>query len=252
MCTHFHAFSATQVILLIDISDSDTNYDVIAILHAESLAQPDHSSCPPIQFVKGEPVHNEAMHKVTSDPNKTRPMVNFSLRFHHDQSKLTVHLKEARNLPKECRKECDPFVVLHLEPDREDTFQTKVHKSTNRPEFNKIFQFEGLSAERVKDQRLVFRFFNHALGNKPIGKVCHPLNEEVLKASASSMREEIACTEETVRVQLFNNYCAIVHSFKKPTVCLYYRTATREICFCLSNTIPLLQPWPVQSVKRLD
>ena len=104
------------------------------------------------------------------DPQKDA-MIQFSLHYDLSQSKLRVHLQYASNLLMEGNPEmCNPFVILHLEPDREDIFQSKVSKCTRDPVFNQTFQFEGMLIQYMKHQILVFRFYNHALNNKAIGK----------------------------------------------------------------------------------
>ena len=107
------------------------------------------------------------------DPQK-EAMIQFSLQYDLNQSKLNVHLQHATNLPIDGNPElsqCDPFVMLHLEPDREDIFQSKVIKSTRDPVFNQTFEFEGLLIQYMKHQMLVLRLYNQALNNKSIGKV---------------------------------------------------------------------------------
>ena len=102
-------------------------------------------------------------------------IVQFSLQYDTHQSKLRVDLQYASNLMGFCNGDpiqCDPLVKLHLEPDNEETFQSKIIKGTQNPVFNQIFQFGGLLIDYMKLQTLVFRFYNHALSNKLIGKAC--------------------------------------------------------------------------------
>ena len=113
-----------------------------------------------------------------------------------DQSRLTVRLRRAKNLPKEFRKDmhCDPFVVLHLEPSREETFKSKVIKGTRDPEFRQTFQFDRMSVESIKLQTLVLRIYNHALNNKTIGKITLPISD--IELSGTSMKMKITKPEE--------------------------------------------------------
>ena len=121
-------------------------------------------------------------------------IIKFSLKF--EQSRLEVRLGKATNLPKEFHKgmHCDPFVVLHLEPSREETFKSKVIKGTRDPEFHQTFQFERMSVERIKLQTLVLRIYNSALKNKAIGKVCLPISE--VELSGTGMRSKITSGKE--------------------------------------------------------
>ena len=145
---------------------------------------------PPIQYsVPGLPVYREkAASTLTSSntpaggPDNQDPIVQFSLHYDIQQSKLRVNLQYATNLPKAyCKRgspvQCDPFVMLHLEPDREDTFQSNVVRCTYDPVFNQTFQFRGLSVENIRLQTLVFRFYNHALNNRAIGKASLQLRD---------------------------------------------------------------------------
>ena len=138
--------------------------------------------------VPGLPVYREkAVSSLTSsreapgDPDNRDAIVQFSLHYDIQQSKLRVHLQYATNLPKAYVRgspiQCDPFVMLHLEPDREDTFQSNVVRCTYDPVFNQTFQFGGLSVDNIRLQTLVFRFYNHALSNKAIGKACLQLRD---------------------------------------------------------------------------
>ena len=123
-------------------------------------------------------------------------VIDFLLKF--DQSRLKVCLIKATNLPKEFHTgmHCEPFVVLHLEPNREETFKSRVVKGTRDPEFRQTFQFERMSLESIKLQTLVLRIYNHAFHNKAIGKVCLPISETQL--SGSSMQMDITRTEEVL------------------------------------------------------
>ena len=116
-----------------------------------------------------------------SDPDYQDAIVQFSLHYDIQQSKLRVYLQYATKLPKALYKgslvQCDPFVMVHLEPDREDTFQSNVIRCTYDPVFNQTFQFGGLSVENVRLQTLVFRFYNHALNNRAIGKASLQLRD---------------------------------------------------------------------------
>lgn len=49
---------------------------------------------------------------------------------------------EARDLPiKDTFGTCDPYVKLHLLPDRKKKYQTKVHRKSLNPVFNETFIF---------------------------------------------------------------------------------------------------------------
>ena len=112
--------------------------------------------------------------------SKDTAIIQFSLHYDVAQSKLTIHLQHATNLPRMYDTngypvQCDPLVVLHLEPERGDTLQSQVVKCTYNPVFNEMFYFRGLSRDHLRYQVLVFRIYNGALSNRAIGKASLPL-----------------------------------------------------------------------------
>ena len=131
-------------------------------------------------------------------PDHHDPIVQFSLHYDVLQSKLRIHLEYAADLPKEfllgMPVRCDPFVILHLEPDRQDTLRSHVIKNTHDPIFNQDFQFGGFSIEDIKRQTLVFRICNHALSNRFIGQAHLPLADVELFGVIMQMK--IISTEE--------------------------------------------------------
>jgi hypothetical protein len=130
--------------------------------------------------------------------NHLDPTIQFSLHYDVLQSKLRIHLEYAADLPKEnllgMPVRCDPFVILHLEPDREDTLRSHVIKNTHDPIFNQDFQFIGFSIEDIKRQTLVLRICNHALSNRFIGNIHLPLAD--VELFGVIMQMEIISTEE--------------------------------------------------------
>ena len=125
-------------------------------------------------------------------------IIQFSLHYDVAQSKLTIHLQHATNLPRVYDSngypvQCDPLAVLHLEPDRGDTWQSQVVKCTYDPIFNKMFYFRGLSMDHLRYQVLIFRIYNGALNNRAIGKVSLPLVDVDLLGTVLQM---IVRTEE--------------------------------------------------------
>ena len=138
----------------------------------------------PIRVQTGSslPVYREKSLRVdVGDGKEPEPTVQFSIHYDIHQSKLRVHLQHASNLPKHTSKgrqvRCDSFVMIHLEPDREDTLQSEVVRDSHDPEFDQTFQFGGLSVENIKLQSLVFRFYNHASNNRAVGKAHLPLRD---------------------------------------------------------------------------
>ena len=194
---------------------------------AESFTQSDHSESSGQLYMPASK---------TTDLNAADSIIYFSLRF--DQSKLIVRLKSAKDLPNEFSK-CDPFVVLHLEPNREETFQSKVIKNTRSPNFGQTFRFEGMSVECIKLQTLVLRIYNHAFNNKTIGKVCFPLDEAV-EFSGAVMRMRITCPEEMEVYIIINS--SNFPNFKMISFC---RATTKVIYFYHSSIIQYHTLWLV-------
>ncbi|ENN83432.1 hypothetical protein YQE_00209, partial [Dendroctonus ponderosae] len=61
---------------------------------------------------------------------------------------LVAKMFEARDLPiKDTFGTCDPYVKLHLLPDRKKKYQTKVHRKSLNPVFNETFIFSVTSQE---------------------------------------------------------------------------------------------------------
>lgn len=111
---------------------------------------------------------------------------------HHDvmQSKLRVHLQCAANLPRVYDRngflQCDPFVTMHLEPDRGDKLRSKVVEGTCHPTFNETFLFGGFSVSDIQYQVLVFQIYNGA-HNQVIGEASLPLADVELFGTVVQM-----------------------------------------------------------------
>ena len=123
------------------------------------------------------------------DPDDQNPIMQFMLHYDIQQSKLTVHLHYAKVFCKRGNSvRCDPFVILHLEPDRKDIFQSCVAFRTYDPVFDEGFQFQGLSVDNIRLQTLVFRFYNHALNSRAIGKASLQLRDVDLFGAVVQMK----------------------------------------------------------------
>ena len=129
-----------------------------------------------------EPVMLQPVAHEEGDSPKNDAVMQFFL--HHDvmHSKLTVQLLSASNLPRKYDRngilQCDTYVTLHLEPDRENELKSKKVEGTCDPVFNECFLFGGFSMEY--HQTLVLQIYNSALSNKAVGEVSLPLSQEDL------------------------------------------------------------------------
>ena len=112
-------------------------------------------------------------------PLDTKPLLHFSLYYDIQRRTLTVHLMEGTNLPaKDRRGTSDPFVILFLLPNKEEIFESKVHKRTLDPIFNEVFEFSGLLPNEIRRQTLVLRVLDKDLASsEDMGTVVLQLEE---------------------------------------------------------------------------
>ena len=93
---------------------------------------------------------------------RNRPALQFSLHYDILQSTLMIHLHHASNLPAKDRQgTSDPFVRLHLTPNKEQVFQSTIVYKTLNPVFDQSFQFRNLTPDDIQRQTLVFRIYDH-------------------------------------------------------------------------------------------
>ncbi|XP_003386572.1 PREDICTED: synaptotagmin-10-like [Amphimedon queenslandica] len=109
----------------------------------------------------------------------SKPLLHFSLYYDIQRRTLTVHLMEGTNLPaKDRRGTSDPFVILFLLPNKEEIFESKVHKRTLDPIFNEVFEFSGLLPNEIRRQTLVLRVLDKDLASsEDMGTVVLQLEE---------------------------------------------------------------------------
>ena len=125
---------------------------------------------------------------VEEGDEQSYPSLQFSLHYDIQRRTLTVHLKEASNLPAKDRSgTSDPFVVMHLHPNKEEIFESKIVYKTLNPIFNQSFQFQ---LDDVHRQSLVFRIYDHDRFSKNdmIGGVVLPLKDVDVYGAVYRMR----------------------------------------------------------------
>lgn len=147
-------------------------------------------------WVIGIPIVEESTITGQSD----KPTLQFSLYYDIQLSTLTVHLHRASNLPaKDQQGTSDPFIVLHLTPNKEETFQSTVIYRTLNPVFDQSFEFRGLTPDEIRRQTLIIRIYDHDrfTHNDSIGMVALPLENADLYGVV--MRMMIQDNEEEVR-----------------------------------------------------
>lgn len=149
---------------------------------------------------------------IEEDPpagQSNKPMLQFSLHYDIQLSTLMVHLHHASNLPAKDRQgTSDPFVILHLTPNKEETFQSAIIYKTLNPVFNQSFQFQGLTPDDIRRQTLILRIYDHDrfTKNDSIGMVALPLQNADLYGVVMRM---IVQDEEEVRNNQHETQCFI-------------------------------------------
>ena len=114
--------------------------------------------------------------------DKSVPSLKFSLSYDIQRRILAVHLRSASNLPAKDRNgSSDPFVVLHLLPDKNETYESRVVYKTLNPIFHQSFEFHQLQPDNLHQQKLIFCIYDHDRfrSNDFIGGVILPLSEDV-------------------------------------------------------------------------
>ena len=128
---------------------------------------------------------------LVEEGDEESPSLQFSLHYDIQRRTMTVHLKEASNLPAKDRSgTSDPFVVMHLHPNKEVIFESKIVYKTLNPIFNQSFEFHNLQLDDVHRQSLVFRIYDHDKFSKNdmIGGIVLPLKDVDVYGAVYKMR----------------------------------------------------------------
>ncbi|KAK7128905.1 hypothetical protein R3I94_017209 [Phoxinus phoxinus] len=128
--------------------------------------------------------------------------INFSLRYDYENEMILVKILKAFDLPaKDLCGSSDPYVKIYLLPDRQQKFQTRVHRKTLNPTFDESFQFpvayDELSARKLHLSVFDFdRFSRHDM----IGEVIldNLLEVSDLSRETSIWRDIQYATSESV------------------------------------------------------
>ena len=117
---------------------------------------------------------------VEEGDDQSYPSLQFSLHYDIQRRTMTVHLQDASNLPAKDRSgTSDPFVVMHLHPNKEEIFESKIVYKTLNPVFDQSFEFHNLQLDDLHRQSLVFRIYDHDRFSKNdmIGGIVLPLKD---------------------------------------------------------------------------
>lgn len=114
---------------------------------------------------------------LSSDEEEFLSFLQFSLFYDVHRRVLSVNLQEAINLPGHEQHRCDPFVVLHLSPSKEEIFESSIKQKTLNPKWDETFDFVNQTAVAFRQQDLVFRVYDNSKysRNSFIGAVLVPL-----------------------------------------------------------------------------
>ena len=152
---------------------------------------PVHPQIAPVVTTQPRIHKSESQSTVSSTAEDRFPMITFTLYYDVQRRTLTVHLIDAVNLPAMDRRgTSDPFVILFLLPNKEEIFESKVHRRTLEPRFDEVFEFNGLLPNEIRRQSLVLRVLDKdTIGSSDyIGGVVLPLEEADLYGVKVTMR----------------------------------------------------------------
>ena len=129
---------------------------------------------------------------------KAEPKLTYSLYYDLQRCILTLTLFKAVDLPaKDWRGTSDPFVVMYLDPSREDVFQSRIIYKTLNPRFNEHFEFKNVPPNDVRHQTMVFRVYDHDKYSKNdfIGASMLPLKDADLYGATMTIAIDEAAIE---------------------------------------------------------
>ena len=134
------------------------------------------------------------------------PRLTFSLYYDIQRCILTLTLFKGHDLPaKDRRGTSDPFVVMYLDPSREEVFQSRIVYKTLNPSFNEHFEFKNVLPNDVRCQTMVFNVYDHDKYSKNdfIGASMLPLKDADLYGATMT----IAIDETAVEARVWILYC---------------------------------------------
>lgn len=106
------------------------------------------------------------------------PCIHFSLYYDVQYLTLTVSLINAENLlPGPSIGLYEPFVALHLEPNKDEIHESTIQRNTLNPHFGESFVFQKLMPDEVRRQTLVLHVYNSKKVKYLIGTALVPLGQ---------------------------------------------------------------------------
>ncbi len=125
-------------------------------------------------------VQEKEMSPAVGSETKSESSLTFSLYYDLQRYTLTLTLIKACDLPaKDWRGTSDPFVVMYLDPSREEVFQSRIVYETLNPCFNEHFEFKNVSLNDIQSQTIVFKVYDNDKYSKKyfIGASMLPLKD---------------------------------------------------------------------------
>ena len=128
-------------------------------------------------------------------------LLQISLYYHAHQCSLIVHLYKAFNVPtKSPPHASNCFVVLYLLPKKKQICTSNIVPATLHPDFDQIFKFSKLAPGEVRQQSLVFCFYN-GIKNNFVGEALLSLKSSNLHGDSIKLRITEVQLEKQLKVQ---------------------------------------------------
>ena len=128
-------------------------------------------------------------------------LLQISLYYHAHQCSLIVHLYKAFNVPtKSLPHASNCFVVLYLLPKKKQICTSNIVPATLHPDFDQIFKFSKLAPGEVRQQSLVFCFYN-GIKNNFVGEALLSLKSSNLHGDSIKLRITEVQLEKQLKVQ---------------------------------------------------
>ena len=93
------------------------------------------------------------------------PTLQYSLYYDIQRNALTVNLGQAFNLPIRGKSSGsgDTSVILYMQPNKAEVFESKVVRKDLNPVFDQTFEFTGLLGVQVaRQQTLIFKIYSRS------------------------------------------------------------------------------------------
>ncbi|MEQ2221683.1 Synaptotagmin-2 [Ilyodon furcidens] len=179
--------------------------------------------------------------------------LQYSIDYDFENTKLTIGILQAADLMSmDSGGTSDPYVRVHLFPDKKKKFDTKVHKKTLNPVFNETFVFK-VPYEELGGKTLVMSVYDYDRFSKHdvIGEVKLPMNTIDLGRPIEEWRDlESADQEEPEKLGDICISLRYVPTAGKLTVCILEAKNLKKMDACgLSD--PYVKIQLLQGGKRL-